>query len=288
MAMMAAAMLKRFSAVEGAYSVVTYTEAGHDRAVTVDRHEKKPISRLYPLTSFTMMGGSVPDGKPERFPFIVHDRTSPAKASLQDLAIKYPKQEKNELRLYMSHAAAFDAQAGDIFYVFYKAGDKAPHVGFMPPELWDGQQPVTDDGFDEDDERYQQSVFAAIAKQPVASTIFRYPRNPAAAAQALQDAEFTCEADPSHGTFTSDATQQPYVEAHHLMPLSNPLGLAGNLDVPENIVALCPNCHRRVHLEEKVARITMLADLYSKRKLRLKAHNLDFGFPELLRAYGLV
>lgn len=35
----------------------------------------------------------------------------------------------------------------------------------------------------------------------------------------------------------------PYLEAHHVTPLSN-----GGEDTIENIVALCPNCHRKVEL----------------------------------------
>jgi len=46
---------------------------------------------------------------------------------------------------------------------------------------------------------------------------------------------------------------QPFLEAHHIVPLGE-----GGTDTPENVVALCPNCHRKMHvlaLEADVARL---------------------------------
>lgn len=40
--------------------------------------------------------------------------------------------------------------------------------------------------------------------------------------------------------FTKD--NKPYLEAHHLQWLSK-----GGTDSIENVVALCPNCHRKMH-----------------------------------------
>ncbi|MCO6501398.1 MAG: HNH endonuclease [Vicingus serpentipes] len=34
---------------------------------------------------------------------------------------------------------------------------------------------------------------------------------------------------------------QPYLEVHHIVELSN-----NRSDSPINVIALCPNCHRRV------------------------------------------
>lgn len=41
----------------------------------------------------------------------------------------------------------------------------------------------------------------------------------------------------------SDKNGQPYLESHHIEWLSN-----GGEDTIENTVALCPNCHRKIHL----------------------------------------
>ncbi len=52
----------------------------------------------------------------------------------------------------------------------------------------------------------------------------------------------------------------PYLESHHIVPLSE-----GGMDSPDNCVALCPNCHKKMHvlndpndiriLKERIAQI---------------------------------
>ncbi|MCK9482314.1 MAG: HNH endonuclease, partial [Bacteroidia bacterium] len=48
--------------------------------------------------------------------------------------------------------------------------------------------------------------------------------------------------------FTSKSSGNSFVEAHHLIPMSEQTNYEKSLDVEANIVALCPNCHRKVHL----------------------------------------
>lgn len=38
-----------------------------------------------------------------------------------------------------------------------------------------------------------------------------------------------------------------YIEAHHLIPMKNSRFFTTSLDVAENILPLCPNCHRKIH-----------------------------------------
>ena len=40
-----------------------------------------------------------------------------------------------------------------------------------------------------------------------------------------------------------DNNNDPFLEAHHIIWLSK-----GGLDTIENTVALCPNCHRKMHI----------------------------------------
>ena len=40
-----------------------------------------------------------------------------------------------------------------------------------------------------------------------------------------------------------EADGTPYLEPHHLVPVSN-----GGSDTPNNMVVLCPNCHRKIEL----------------------------------------
>lgn len=41
----------------------------------------------------------------------------------------------------------------------------------------------------------------------------------------------------------SDAAGNPYLETHHILPLHK-----GGYDAIDNVVALCPNCHKKMHL----------------------------------------
>ncbi len=50
------------------------------------------------------------------------------------------------------------------------------------------------------------------------------------------------------------AEGEPYLEVHHLRSLAR-----GGKDDFENLVALCPNCHRRMHIDPPVDSMTFLA-----------------------------
>lgn len=55
---------------------------------------------------------------------------------------------------------------------------------------------------------------------------------------------------------------KPYLEAHHLKWLSK-----GGTDTIDNVVALCPNCHRKMHeLNDKddIKKLKMVLDEYNK------------------------
>jgi hypothetical protein len=68
-----------------------------------------------------------------------------------------------------------------------------------------------------------------------------YERHPDVKAWVLQEARGHCELCSSAASFMrSDGT--PYLEHHHVRQLSE-----GGPDTVENSVALCANCHRRLH-----------------------------------------
>lgn len=85
------------------------------------------------------------------------------------------------------------------------------------------------------------------AGQPVpgraqASTSVTFLRDPAVKAWILQEAEGSCEACGEPGPFVTPSGER-FLEVHHLVPLAE-----GGTDTPENAVAVCPNCHRALHL----------------------------------------
>lgn len=83
------------------------------------------------------------------------------------------------------------------------------------------------------------------------------PRNPAVAAWVLRHALGSCELCGEFAPFRRD-DHRPYLEVHHLQPLAE-----NGPDTVDNTVALCPNCHRRMHhaarAERDAARWRLLA-----------------------------
>lgn len=102
-----------------------------------------------------------------------------------------------------------------------------------------------------------------------------YRRDPRMAAEALRSAQFRCEWDGSHTTFTARKTGQNFVEAHHLIPMGEQVNHIHSLDVPENIIALCPNCHRLIHHGRAAQRSSIAANLLQRRTVGLQARGID-------------
>jgi len=114
-----------------------------------------------------------------------------------------------------------------------------------------------------------------------------WPRDPKKAQQALKRAEFKCEIDESHITFMSEASNVPYMEAHHLIPLKMQHEFEQSLDVIGNIVSLCPNCHRMIHHAKPREKKKLLEQLYQKRKCELEQSSLNIDLEYLLSVYAI-
>ncbi|MSU49736.1 MAG: HNH endonuclease [Opitutus sp.] len=69
-----------------------------------------------------------------------------------------------------------------------------------------------------------------------------FRRNPDVVAEVLERACGRCESCRNSAPFFKASDGTPYLEVHHKQTLAN-----GGEDTVENAVALCPNCHRRVH-----------------------------------------
>jgi 5-methylcytosine-specific restriction protein A len=69
-----------------------------------------------------------------------------------------------------------------------------------------------------------------------------FVRDAAVAELAKRFADGTCDLCDEVAPFQNRASE-PYLECHHIVWLAN-----GGLDVIANTVALCPNCHRKMHV----------------------------------------
>ncbi|MYM42195.1 hypothetical protein GTP27_23140 [Pseudoduganella sp. CY13W] len=74
----------------------------------------------------------------------------------------------------------------------------------------------------------------------VTATVF--DRNPDVVAEVLYRSQGICEHCYQPAPFNRRSNGSPYLEVHHIVRLAD-----GGDDTVENAVALCPNCHRKVH-----------------------------------------
>ena len=106
---------------------------------------------------------------------------------------------------------------------------------------------------------------------------------------AIINSEYKCENDINHNTFISKRTKKPYMEAHHLIPISQAQYMWNrkhkNIDCLENIVSLCPTCHRAIHHGEFDVKLAILKHLYDIRIDKLKDAGIDLSFEDLLKFY---
>lgn len=82
------------------------------------------------------------------------------------------------------------------------------------------------------------------SSQSTASTVQTkvYHRDPIIAAYAKKRANGYCQLCEKRAPF-KDQNGEPYLECHHIEWLSK-----GGMDSIDNCVALCPNCHRKMHI----------------------------------------
>lgn len=151
---------------------------------------------------------------------------------------------------------------------------------------------------DESDGSFQESINELVIeihqnrdrndrepKKRVVNGKEQWVRDPFRAYTALCIAEFKCEIDESHTSFLSAKSGKPFMEAHHLIPIHHQDSFEVNLDVVENIVSLCPNCHRAIHLGEIRPRGALISVLYEKKKVDLRRAELRLSKAELKKLY---
>ena len=265
---------KRFGTKNGAYSVVTSRE-NYDSQITLTDYEAEMVKSHFGNDQIQI--GNVQSNKllsSKQF------RLFPEGKEIS-LNVVYPKPEKTELRLYISSKSGFKPQGGDIWFMYLKDG--AIWIGSMPESKWRAESSEAKQ--DDSDEIYQQSVndtdtvrIATLKGRDV------YARDRNLAAKRMELSQFKCEFDPSHKLFTSRFTRNPYMEAHHLIPMGLQASFKQPLDTIHNIFCLCPFCHRAVHHAEDSMARNILTNLSQKRPI-LEVYKISV--PELLGLYAV-
>jgi len=114
----------------------------------------------------------------------------------------------------------------------------------------------------------------------------KYQRDQLIAANALAHAHYLCEIDSNHVTFIRRNSNKNYTEPHHLVPMSYSDDFDVSLDVEENIVSLCSNCHNQIHYGRNSEEL--LEKLYIERREVLNKVGIEISFERLLKMYYLI
>lgn len=112
-----------------------------------------------------------------------------------------------------------------------------------------------------------------------------YPRDRKTALNALSHAGYVCEIDENHESFIRKNSNEKYTEPHHLIPMSFSDKFEHSLDVEENIVSLCSNCHNQIHYGRDAREL--IEQLYEQRKELLEKVGLEITLAHLLSMYGI-
>ncbi|MDI1292474.1 MAG: HNH endonuclease [Methylobacter sp.] len=182
-----------------------------------------------------------------------------------------PKPEKTELRLYLSSRAGFKPEPNSIWFMFVK--DSNLWIGSMPETEWRNENSIII--YDESEEVYQDSLAELDEikiKNLKAKDVFSRDRN--LAIKRIKMENYACEYNSSHNIFISRHTNLPFLEAHHLIPMSLQKLTAQKLDVLDNIFSLCPYCHRAIHHADKNLTRNIIDKLVDKRPQVLDIMNV--------------
>lgn len=267
--------LDYFGASQGAYSEATPREI-YDSQITATDHEAQTLLDHFGYDSIHRGNvGSNPEKAKK--PFRLH----PSGEQIE-LNLVFPKPEKDELRLYL-RKASFKPREGAVWYLFVR--DDEMWLGQMSQAVWNnrflqGADDAEENLLDDDTSAEFQQVLndqrqnAPLAPDLVLQSGLRFQRSARIARNAIQSARFQCEVRPDYPTFTSRVTSQPYVEAHHFIPM----GLQGNfsksLDVEANICVLNPTIHRMVHSGVSSEVLPIIEELFARREGFINSFNL--------------
>jgi 5-methylcytosine-specific restriction protein A len=112
------------------------------------------------------------------------------------------------------------------------------------------------------------------------------------AKKVLNDNEYRCLCDSEHSTFQS-GYGKPYMEGHHLIPctVTNSAMIkqrfGSKLDREENIVCICPTCHRAIHFGSAEVKRDLIKKLYDRQKDKLASVGITLTLEELQWFYNV-
>lgn len=244
------ALLEHFRAESGAFSLVTEVEASKRQVVT-RVVERDLLENFFgeQLTKRLGKGGKKSLEKLNETPNS-YFRIYPSGVYVS-LPLVYPKLNKRELRIYFNQGQ-FSPNAGDYWYTFIRNDeiwigsfsanflDLLENGAMIPPAS------KRDENLEPEVDSFQDIVNSKPSKQ-ISTTSLVWQRDPKVTRKALKQSAFKCEIFPDMPFFISRASGNPYMEAHHFIPIKHQAHYEQSLDTIENICILNPYAHRMLH-----------------------------------------
>lgn len=143
---------------------------------------------------------------------------------------------------------------------------------------------------DEENIEYHYSVSEtnSAPRKKVVGETEKYVRSAFERQKALDINGKQCQMpDCTHKLF-KNKSGEPYLEVHHIIPINaqsdfDPI----NIDIAENMVCLCPSCHREIHNGQNSK--DKIIEIFNSRKEKLERKGivLSGGIDQLLNYYGI-
>lgn len=119
----------------------------------------------------------------------------------------------------------------------------------------------------------------------------KFRTNPLLGKLAIKKACYFCERNVTHQTFLSKKTNKNYMEAHHFIPVCYQKEMwdryGVNIDCVENLVSLCPTCHKAFHYGTNEVKTELIEKLYPECATKLRTIGLNISLEEIKKLYKL-
>ncbi|MFR3728467.1 HNH endonuclease [Lacrimispora sp.] len=110
----------------------------------------------------------------------------------------------------------------------------------------------------------RRSQISQVERKPQRKETTIYYRNPYLKEIIKRIAEGKCQYCGNEAPFY-DKNNKPYLEEHHVKRLAD-----GGTDTLDNVVAVCPNCHRKMHVLNEETDMIILEGIAAQNENRLK------------------
>ena len=91
---------------------------------------------------------------------------------------------------------------------------------------------------------------------------YKYKRNITLVKETLKKSNYKCFFNEAHNTFISKSTKKQYMEVHHIISMSFQNSFKKDLNCIENLISVCPTCHRKIHLSVNDEKKILLEDMF--------------------------